>query len=48
MDVELLSSTFAFILFTFIPRAQNSRADSLEKSAFCNSTSAMLYWILPC
>ena len=33
MDVEFLSSSFDFILFSFVPRAQNSTADSLAKSA---------------
>ena len=40
LDIETLSSTFAYVVFMFIPRAQNLAADSLAKSALylCNST----------
>ena len=32
-DIEFLSSSFSFIAFSFIPRAQNMLADSLAKNA---------------
>ncbi|XP_013699656.2 uncharacterized protein LOC125596828 [Brassica napus] len=35
MDIEYLFSRFMFFLLSFIPREQNSAADSLAKSALC-------------
>ena len=35
MDIEYLSSRFMFFLLSFIPREQNSAADSLATSALC-------------
>ena len=45
MDAEFLSSSFDFILFSFVPRAQNSTADSLAKSTLGHgSFSSLLCW----
>lgn len=44
IDVEFLSSSFRFFLLTFIPRDQNSLADSLAKFAPCIEPATLLVW----
>ena len=43
MDIEFLSSSFDFIMFSFIPRAQNTVADLLAKSALATGSASSLY-----
>lgn len=40
-DIELLSSFFVFISFSFIPRAQNMLADSVAKNAMCDAPATL-------
>ncbi|KAF8050588.1 hypothetical protein N665_1932s0002 [Sinapis alba] len=43
IDIMFLFSSFDFALFSFIPRAQNSSADSLAKSAICYGFFTTMY-----